>query len=135
MPNMPETPERIAHAFVTAINNHDTRELSALMPPEHRFIDSLGGVTVGRQRMQEAWTSYFDIFPDYHIRVEETLTDGFVVVMLGAAHGTYVKQGLLSVQNSWSMPAVWRAQIQDGKVIEWRVYADNEPVRQVIAKV
>jgi hypothetical protein len=29
-------------------------------------------------------------------------------------------------------PAAFRALIEDGKVAEWRVYADNEPLRRLM---
>jgi hypothetical protein len=38
----------------------------------------------------------------------------------------------LKPENRWQTPAAIRALIEDGKVAEWRVYADNEPIRQRI---
>lgn len=29
---------------------------------------------------------------------------------------------------------VWRAVIRDGSVVEWQVFADNEPVYEILAK-
>jgi hypothetical protein len=102
------------------------------MTAEHRFIDSLGGVLVGRDKVKAAWTAYFRMVPDYAIAVEETLCDGPVVVMLGVARGTYSPDGQLLKENQWETPAALRAFIEDGKVAEWRVYADNEPIRQKV---
>jgi hypothetical protein len=36
----------------------------------------------------------------------------------------------LKAENSWETPAAFRAVIKDGKVSEWRVYADNEPMKK-----
>jgi len=49
--------------------------------------------------------------------------------MVGIAQGTYTSDGWLREENGWKTPAAFRASIADGKVAEWRVYADNEPMR------
>jgi hypothetical protein len=70
--------------------------------------------------------------PDYSIVVEETFWDGPVVVMLGKARGTYSTDGELKAENRWETPAAWRAVVEGGLVAEWRVYADNEPMRKLM---
>jgi limonene-1,2-epoxide hydrolase len=30
------------------------------------------------------------------------------------------------------VPAAWRAIVQNGKIAEWRVYADNQPLRKLM---
>jgi hypothetical protein len=82
--------------------------------------------------MRAGWAGYFRMVPDYTIAVEETICDGPLVVMLGVVQGTYTADGKLKPENRWQTPAAIRALIEDGKVAEWRVYADNEPIRQRI---
>jgi ketosteroid isomerase-like protein len=130
---MPQSPEIIARAFVNAINAHDVNELAKLMSEKHRFIDSLRTVVQGRKQMRDGWTGYFRMVPDYTVLVEETFSDGPTVVMLGLARGTYSKHGRVSVENSWQTPAAWRAHVENDKVTEWRVYADNEPIRRLMS--
>jgi len=131
---MPKSPQTTAHAFVEAINQRDVEKLWKLMSNDHRFVDSLGTVVQGREKMREGWAGYFLMVPDYSVNVDETFSDGAIVVMLGAAQGTYAKNGQLRQENFWKTPAAWRAEIKDGRVVEWRVYADNEPIRQLMAK-
>jgi uncharacterized protein (TIGR02246 family) len=131
---MKDAAEIVAHAFVRAIGRQDVAGLAALMTEGHRFVDSLGTAVEGREAMRAAWTGYFHMVPDYSVEVESTLCDGPVVVMLGMARGTYVPDGTLSAENRWETPAALRAVIENEKVAEWRVYADNEPIRRVIAK-
>ena len=126
--------ESVAAAFAGAISRQDVDALVELMTPGHRFVDSLGGVTEGRETMRAAWAGYFRMVPDYTVDVRETFCNGPVVVMLGVARGTYAADGRLSEENRWQTPAVLRAVIEDGKVAEWRVYADNEPMRRLMAK-
>ena len=126
--------ESVAHAFVRAINRQDADALADLMTAEHRFIDGLGNVAEGREKMRAGWSAYFRMVPDYSIAVEETFCDGPVVVMLGVAQGTYAPDGQLREENRWKTPAAFRAFVEDGKVAEWRVYADNEPMRRLMRK-
>jgi ketosteroid isomerase-like protein len=126
-------PQTVAVAFVDAINRHDVPALCALMSEGHRFIDSLGAVVQGKATMRAGWEGYFRMVPDYHLDVRETFCEGAVVVMLGIASGTYAKDGALEPQNRWETPAALRAEVHDGLVTEWRVYADNEPLRKRMA--
>jgi uncharacterized protein (TIGR02246 family) len=129
---MNENAEAVAQAFVRAINRQDADALAALMTEEHRFLDSLGTIVTGREAMRAGWRGYFRIVPDYTIAIEEILSDGPVVLLLGVAQGTYAPGGQPKAENRWSTPAAFRAFIEDGKVAEWRVYADNEPIRKLM---
>ena len=124
----------IAHAFANAINRRNPEEIASLMTEDHVFIDSLGMQVTGRDQMKRGWEGYFRMVPDYSITIEETFTDGRVVVMLGAAQGTYSSGGPLKPENKWQTPAAWRAVVRGSLVAEWRIYADNEPIRQVMAR-
>jgi uncharacterized protein (TIGR02246 family) len=124
----------VARSFVRAINRQDADALAALMADEHRFVDSLGTIVTGREAMRAGWHGYFSLVPDYTIAIEETLNDGPVVLMLGVAQGTYAAGGQMKAENRWSTPAAFRAFIEDGKVAEWRVYADNEPIRRLMVR-
>lgn len=104
------------------------------MTEDHAFVDSLGSKIDGKQNMIEAWAGYFRMVPDYRITIDETFVDGSAVVMLGTAEGTYAPDGELRAENKWSTPAAWRAEIRGSLVAEWCVYADNEPIRQIMAK-
>ena len=84
--------------------------------------------------MRAGWAAYFRMVPDYTVAIEETFSDGPVVAMLGTAQGTYTPDGQLKPENRWSTPAAFRAFIEEQKVAEWRVYCDNEPIRQRVAK-
>jgi ketosteroid isomerase-like protein len=131
---MTASAESVALAFVRAINRQDLSALGELMTDDHRFIDSLGNVVEGREKMCGGWAGYFMMVPDYSIAVEESYSGGNAVVMLGMAQGTYTTDGQLRDENRWQTPAAFRALIEDGKVAEWRVYADNEPIRKRMAK-
>jgi ketosteroid isomerase-like protein len=134
MGGMENSLESVAHAFVRAINRHNLEALADLMPEGHRFIDSRGNVIHGRDNVCAGWIEYFRMVHDYSIEVQETFTKGPVVVMLGVAQGSYGVDGQLTKEDRWSTPASFRAFVEDDKVTEWRVYADNEPVRKRMRK-
>lgn len=130
---MNELAESVAEAFIRAINRQDADAIADLMTERHRFIDSMGNAFEGRETMRQGWIKYFQMVPDYTVAIEETLCDGPVVVMLGVAEGTYSPHGQLKPENRWTTPTAFRAFIEEGKVAEWRVYCDNEPIRQRMA--
>jgi uncharacterized protein (TIGR02246 family) len=129
-----ESVKRVARALVDAINHQSVEEIADLMTEDHIFIDSLGTRVQGKERMKAGWESYFRMVPDYTIAIDETFVDGGVVVMLGTAQGTYSTDGVLRPENKWSTPAAWRALIRGSLVAEWRIYADNEPIRQIMSR-
>lgn len=128
-----QLPEGVAEAFLRAINRHDVDALIELMSSGHCFVDGLGNRTLGLADLRAAWTTYFCMVPDYAVAIDETLVNGPVVVLLGTAQGTFAPEGKLLDKNRWQTPVALRAFIEDGLVAEWRVYADNEPIRKVIA--
>jgi uncharacterized protein (TIGR02246 family) len=120
-------PLDIVHAFVNAINRRNIDELAELMTEDHVFTDGLGVAVRGRDNMKAGWAAYLQLVPGFTIAIEETYSDDPVVILLGVAQGTYAGE-------TWSTPAAWRAKVRDGRVAEWRVYADNEPIRQLMRK-
>ena len=128
------SPAETVQRFIDRINTRDVEGLSVLMTTDHRFIDSLGSVIVGRETMREGWRQYFQMVPDYHIEITRSFTDGAEVALLGSAGGTYSRDGQMRAADAWQTPAAWHAVIRDNLVAEWQVYADNEPIRQLMRK-
>ena len=118
--------------FIACINREDVEGLCLLMTPDHLFVDSLGIEVRGREPMREGWRAYFAMVPDYHIAVTDHLENGPVTAMFGRAGGTYAPDGRISLENRWDAPAAWKAVVRDDLVAEWRVFADNEPMRRLM---
>ena len=128
-----KSPESAAHAFVNAINRHDLDALLALMSPSHCMIDALGNRLEGRENLRSAWVGYFRMVPDYELTIEETISSGPAVVMLSMARGTYTRDGQLRPEDRWRTPLAVRARVKDGLLEQWCIYADNEPMRRLMA--
>jgi ketosteroid isomerase-like protein len=124
------TSSQIAQEFIAAINSHDADAIMDLCSPDHVFVDSLGN-TVPGSKMRAGWQGYFCMVPDYWIRIDEVICERETVMLAGVAGGTYVPSGgERAAKNKWETPAVFQARIRDGKVTQWRVYCDNEPIRE-----
>jgi uncharacterized protein (TIGR02246 family) len=120
--------------FLDAINQRDADKLAALMTDDHVFIDSLGQSVVGRESMRQGWRAYYSFCPDYWVSHEEIFPSGNLVAVFGAAGGTIAKNGILPRENIWQISAAWLALVEGNRVKRWRVYADNKPVYDILAK-
>ncbi len=123
-----------ALAFIEAINSGGIGAMTGLMSENHRFIDALGVEIRGRSAMRKAWIEYSVMIPDYRITVDQVFVSGTTAAIFGRASGTFSPDGKLHPRNHWEIPAAWRVVVRDGKIAEWQVYADNEPVRTIIAR-
>jgi ketosteroid isomerase-like protein len=121
------SPTETLAQFVAAINRHDAGAIAELMTDGHLFVDSLGNRVQGAATMEAGWRGYFGMCPDYWIRTGDVMTEGDVVLAVGEAGGTI--DGM-----TWRTPAAWKAVVDDGKVAEWRVFADNKPVYDILGK-
>lgn len=121
--------------FLEGINRHDPIELSRWMTEDHAFVDSLGNTVKGREKMREGWKAYFAFCPDYWVAHDKVVDKGERVAVFGTAGGTIIENGRLVPENRWKTPAAWFALIEAGLVKEWRVFADNKPVYDILARL
>ena len=121
------SPVETFRRFVAAINAHDVAGLVALMASGHLFVDSMGNRVAGAETMRAAWRAYFEMCSDYWIRIDHAIADVDTVLSVGEAGGTI--DGV-----AWRTPAAWQAVVREGLVEEWRVFADNKPVYEIVAK-
>jgi ketosteroid isomerase-like protein len=120
------TPTQTVLEFLDRINQHDADKLVELMTDDHVFLDSLGNQNHGREKMRAGWSGYFGMCPDYWVSHEELFEKGDWVAAIGVAGGTIRGK-------QWKTPAAWLAVVENGRVKEWRVYADNKPVYDILA--
>ena len=113
--------------WLDAINHHDAPALAALMAPDFVFVDSLGHRVEGAKSMDAGWRGYFAMCPDYWVRADLALAEGGAVLLAGEAGGTIDGE-------TWRAPAAWKANINGGRIVEWRVFADNKPVYEILAR-
>jgi ketosteroid isomerase-like protein len=127
-------PVETVQRFLERINQRDADKLAELLTEDHVFIDSLGQSVRGREKMRAGWRGYYAFCPDYWVSHEEIFANGNLVAVFGAAGGTIAADGKLPPENKWRTPAAWLAIVENGLVKEWRVYADNKPVYDIMAR-
>jgi ketosteroid isomerase-like protein len=128
------TPVETVLLFLDAINQHDADKLAQMMTEDHQFIDSLGQSVNGREAARRGWRGYFAFCPDYWVSHEEIFPGGNLVAVFGAAGGTIAADGKLPPANQWRISAAWLAVTDGGLVKQWRVFADNKPVYDILAR-
>jgi ketosteroid isomerase-like protein len=143
-------PIEIATSFIERINAADVAGLYELMTDDHIFQDALGERFIGRDTMRHGWTQYFAIVENYKVYVEEYFMREESVAMFGTASGACARTknfgqlgaGVIappetvanSAESFWEVPAAWYAVVRNGLVAEWRVYADNQPLRKLMGE-
>jgi ketosteroid isomerase-like protein len=125
-------PLEVAMDFIKRINLGDVNGLCELMTEGHIFQDPLGKRFIGRETMRQGWTMYLKMVPDYRIHADEFFQTRERLAILGTASGTYAGDGAKSADKFWQVPAAWRAVVHGGLIAEWRVYADNHPLRKLM---
>jgi ketosteroid isomerase-like protein len=113
--------------WLDAINAHDVGALTALMAVDHVFVDSLGNRVDSARSMEAGWRGYFAMCPDYWIRGDRAMAEGDTMLVAGEAGGTIDGE-------PWRTPAAWKVVIRDGSIAEWRVFADNKPVYEILRR-
>lgn len=123
-----EFEESSVYNFVEAINEGNVSEIHRLMSKDHIFIDLSGDIHKGEKEIN--WEGYFRIFPDYKITIEKTIQKNNYVHLLGYSEGNFSKYGKkLFIINGkepesqdFQGSAVWRANVEDDKIKEWRIF-------------
>ncbi len=148
-------PLEVTMDFIKRINEGDVNALCELMTEGHVFQDALGKRFIGRETMRQGWTNYLKIVADYRVHADEFFHANERIAIFGTASGRYVGPHGPSMEAGngapvhataghnrdlhatgsngfWEVPAAWRAVVQHGKIAEWRVYADNQPLRKLM---
>ena len=129
-----DSPLKVARGFIHSVNRGSLDRLTELMTDDHVFIDSLGRKVHGRKAMRAAWEGYFRMVSNYRISAKQTLVSRNTVVILGTASGSYIASSNAAPVGEWLTPAAWRAVVRQGRLAEWQVYADHEPIRELMRR-
>jgi ketosteroid isomerase-like protein len=127
-------PVEIAISFIRCINLADVSGLCDLMTEDHVFQDALGKRFVSRETMRQGWTQYFSMIRNYKVYAQDYFVRDLNVAIFGTASGSYHASGGKGIDGFWEVPAAWSVTVRGKLVAEWRVYADNQPLRKLMAE-
>ena len=122
--------KEVVLAFIDRINAHDVAGLAELMTDDHTFIDAHGNQISGKEKMIAGWRGYFNMFPDYYLELTDVFEGEGKVAMFGFAGGSFQNQE----SESWCLPAAWKAEVKDGRVALWQVFADTKIPFEIIER-
>ncbi|HAL49421.1 MAG: nuclear transport factor 2 family protein [SAR202 cluster bacterium] len=113
-----QSPEAIVRAFVDHVNGGNLAGIASLLSDDIVFIDASGNV---HRRDKSFMAGYLAQFPEYRIHVHGILLSGNGVAIIGQTTGSHV-----SPQVEANETIVWAAEVRDGLIAEWRIYAESE---------
>jgi ketosteroid isomerase-like protein len=107
--------------FNEYIDKQNIDGLASLMTADHTFIDSGNNIIHGKEKVLEAWSRFFELFPDYRNVFEKLESQNNFILITGHS---------ICSDKRLDGPALWTAKIKDNKVAEWRVYHDTPENRK-----
>ena len=105
--------KKAALNFVDCINSCDPDALMRLMTEDFTFIDVSGQVHHGKER----W-DYFERYPEYQIHIQQILTGGSGVAIIGTTTGSHIPP-----ETEKHETLIWTAEIRGEQVAVWRIYS------------
>jgi predicted ester cyclase len=115
--------EHIARQVVEeGFNRGDYSALDDLVSPDH--VEHQFGLKPNLEGMKEDIRGLRTAFPDFHLTVEDTVTQGDVVWMRGTARGTHLGSfmGRAPTGRNFAVQVFDSVRIADGKIVEhWGV--------------
>jgi ketosteroid isomerase-like protein len=111
------SPTEIVRAFIAHVNDGDLRGIASSLPDTIMFIDAPGRVHRGDKNFM---AGYLSEFPDYRIHARTILQSGDSVAVIGGTTGSHVPPSIEANET-----LVWTAEVREGLIVEWRIYADE----------
>jgi ketosteroid isomerase-like protein len=120
-------------AFIDRINAHDVDGVIDLMAEDYKFVNSAGDTFQGREMMRDTWREQFKLYPDFKIKIQQTVADEHGVGIFGMSLGTYSPpDGHVDEENHWEVPAAFLGIARNGKMTYWQTWSDSSWVFDII---
>jgi len=113
--------------FVARINAHDPSGIIALCTIDHVFIDSLGSKLSGHKQLEQGWSGDFPCFRITASRWSQRfLAARSFSLAVSPRRRTRHRRRLGAFHPRG-------ARVEDERIAEWQVYADNKPVYELLS--
>ena len=117
-------PREIVELFVSYLNTKNLEGLSWLMCDTYSFTNLRGKKETGKETGIKSWERLFLRFPDFRCEISDIDAEDNTVTLQGYSHcpsSSYLDGKML-----------WRAQVDDKKIAEWRMYYDTSKNRKLL---
>jgi mannose-6-phosphate isomerase-like protein (cupin superfamily) len=114
--------EAIIKEYIESINEHNVDKIISLQSDDCILKDAIGNQVQGIEPLRKVWAGYFGLFSNYKIEVESISKVKEAIAVFGYAGGALKTDKT----KQWRLPVSIRAQIKNGKVSLWQVYADTK---------
>ena len=126
-----DTPKDVALVFLDAAGKRSFEALQRHMTDDHVFAFN-EEETRGGKALEKAWTEWWQMVPDLKMEVVQVLEAGQKVVIQMTSKGTCAVKDGQTINGAWSYPVVAIVTVRDGKVAEWREFADAAPLNKIL---
>lgn len=118
--------------FIEMLNQHQADSLSVMLHQDAEFIDTQNRHLTGNQRIAQGWKKYWEIFPDYHLEVENIWIESDSIAIFAMAKATYKNKKSESNENQWEIPMALQLHLINGKIKYWKMYGDTKIIYEII---
>jgi len=101
--------------FVMQINEHNAEGIANYLSDSHVYTDAQGKKLEGKDNVKAAWEKYFKMYLEYKITITDIMENGAVFMASGTVEFSI---------GSTVIPAAWKAEINNGKIDSWQMFAD-----------
>ncbi len=109
--------------FIESINRHDEEMLHNLLAQEHELVDPTGNLETDIESIENAWKTYLESYPDYHLYIRRIFQNGDIIYLVGHTTGSHLN--LPDAEEFHSEGVIWISQVKDGKVARWQLQNDS----------
>lgn len=114
--------KEVFNVFIKAINARDIITMKGYMADNHVFeIANLK--STNKIDAEDRWSAFFTLFPDYSIEISSSGEIDHKIVAFCIISGSL--NGTGKFEDSFSFNAALRADIENGKIAAWQIFADD----------
>lgn len=130
----PKTPVQMRYVthFIDILNHHQVDSLAAILHQDAEFVDTQNRYLTGNKRIAQGWGKYWEIFPDYHLEVENIWIQSDSIAIFAMAKATYKNKQSESNENQWEIPIALQLYFTNGKMMHWKMYGDTKIIYEII---
>ncbi len=130
---MDASSKKIVKDFLKAVNDNNIQAMESLLADNHIFIDSNENEIVGRAKVIKIWKHHFENVDAYSVKVDKMFGKDGCVVFTGEVSGFIRDKN--KADKFWSVPLAWKVKVNDGKILQWQVFENTQPIWDLLKQL